>query len=769
MTSYTLSTIHKIAKSIDRSVDLSQALNNLVQGIHEALDVDVCSLYLSDYNSSINILMATHGLNPDMVGTIEIAFEEGLVGLVTQTMEPVNVDNAPDHPRFKYIPEIGEDPFLSFLGVPISHHGEHLAVLVIQQKSARRFSDQDIAFLTTLAALIAGNIALAKARGLLERLLAGTHKTGGLFNGVAGAPGIAIGVGVVTYNPIDLASVPNRNSEDPDKEESRFRVAINKAVTELNSIGQIYSDTLPEADRLLFDAYALIASDEELIQTTITKIHAGNWAPGALRETIDGYAAQFEAMDNDYMRERANDMRDIGNRILGYLQAEEQHDRHYPDKTILVGENLSPLDLAKVPAHKLVGIVSGHGSGYSHLAILAHALNIPAVLGFSRQLPIAKLDEKKLVIDGYQGNILVAPNESELVAYQELVEGQAQLDQKLSLLANETATTPDGVRIRLYTNTGLLTGFTHAIDVGTEGIGLYRTELPFMNSENFPSEEEQETLYRQVLEAYAPRPVTLRTLDAGGDKMLPYFNVVEPNPFLGWRGIRLTLDHPDILLTQLRAMLKASKGMNNLKILLPMISNTSELDHAVRLIQRAYEQVTSSGVKITFPQIGAMIEVPSAVYQIDSILQRVDYISVGTNDLIQYLLAIDRNNELVAKMFDPLHPAVLRALADIVAAAKRHKKHVSICGEAAGDPLLAILLIALKVDSLSLSAGDLPRIKWVIRTFSHSDAAILWEKALKFEETRSIRQMMTLELDKHGLGGLIRAEKKKTSSSKKRK
>jgi phosphotransferase system enzyme I (PtsP) len=760
MASYTLSTIHKIAKSIDRSKDLSQALNNLVQGIHNALGVDVCSLYLSDHTNNSNVLMATHGLNQSMVGSIVIPFNEGLVGLVTQTMEPVNVENAPSHPRFKYIPEIGEDPFLSFLGVPISHHGEQLAVLVVQQKSARRFSDPDIAFLTTLAALIAGNIAFAKARGLIDTLLAGTGKAGGLFRGVPGSHGVAIGTGVVTYNPVDLASVPNRRTADAAGEVARFRTAIDKAVTELKNIGQLYGGTLPEADRLLFDAYALIASDEDLIQSTVDKIQAGNWAPGALRETIEAYAAQFEAMENDYMKERANDMRDIGNRILGYLQAGQQNDRDFPDKTILVGENLTPFDLAKVPQQKLIGIVSGHGSGYSHIAILAHALNIPAVLGFSGQLPLSRLDGNKIIIDGYQGAILVAPNEAELKAYQELVEGEAQLGRDLARLTNEPAQTPDGYRIRLYTNTGLLTGFTHAIDVGTEGIGLYRTELPFMSKENFPSEEEQQHLYRQVLEAYNPRPVTLRTLDAGGDKVLPYFNTHEPNPFLGWRGIRLTLDHPDILLTQLRAMLRASRGFENLKILLPMISTTDELDRAIRLIHRAYEQITGEGIKLKFPQIGAMIEVPSAVYQIDAITRRVDFVSVGTNDLIQYLLAIDRNNELVARMFDPLQPPVLLALHQIASAAKKFNKHISICGEAAGDPAFAILMIAIKVDSMSLSAGDLPRIKWVIRTFTHEHASRLWEQAMQFEMAAPIRKMLSAELDSRGMGGLIRAGKK---------
>ncbi|NNE37394.1 MAG: phosphoenolpyruvate--protein phosphotransferase, partial [Gammaproteobacteria bacterium] len=533
--------------------------------------------------------------------------------------------------------------------------------------------------------------------------------------------------------------------------------AIEKAVTELNNISQLYENKLPEADRLLFDAYALIASDKELQKVTIQRIHEGNWAPGALRETIEEYAGQFESMEIEYMRERANDMRDIGNRILGYLQAEAETDRDYPDKVILVGENLGPLDLSKVPGDKLAGIVSGHGSGYSHVAILAHALNIPAVLGFSGHIPLSKLDGNQLIIDGYSGQLIVAPSVAEFKAYQEIIASEAELITDLTGLNDKTAETPDGYRIRLYTNMGLLTRVKHLIDVATEGIGLYRTELPFMVKDNFPSEEEQYTIYRQVIEAYTPRPVTLRTLDAGGDKVLPYFKIKEPNPFLGWRGIRVTLDHPEIMLAQLRAMLRASKDYDNLRILFPMISSTNELDRAIRFIHRAHEQVTAEGLEIRFPQVGAMIEVPSAVYQINQIAQRVDFVSVGTNDLIQYLLAIDRNNELVAKLFDPLHPAVLKALSDIAKATKKYDKHLSICGEAAGDPLLAILLIALGVDSLSLSAGDLLRIKSVIRSFSYQDAVKLWKKVQKFDNSEPTHQLLTRELEQHGLGGLTRA------------
>ena len=754
--SYSLSTIQKIVKSIDRSQDLSQALNNLVTGIHAALDVDVCSIYLTDTTNNTNILMASYGLNPDAVGKVIIPFEEGLVGLVTQLSRPVNISDARSHPRFKYIPESGEEPFKSFLGVPVTLHGEQLAVLVIQHSSARKFGDQDTAFLATLATMIAGNIALARARGQIREFFATENLDGGKFSGIAGAPGMCIGTGVVTYHLNHILEVPNRTAKSIADEEQRFREAIAVVTRETRNVGAQMGSSIPATDKIIFDAYAMIAGSEELINETVDRIRAGSWAPGALRETIESYAARFESLDDPYMRERANDIRHIGQRILGFLLREEKKQFDYPDKTILVGDDLSPLDMADVPLNKLAGIVTGHGSAYSHMAILAHALGIPAVLGFSEQVPLNRLDGRPLIVDGYQGLIYVSPGQAELTEYRGMIEREGALSEKLALLRDEPAVTTDGVRVHLYTNTGLLSGHSHAFEVGTEGIGLYRSEFPFMNRENFPGEDEQQALYRQVIQAYAPKPVTLRTLDAGGDKILPYLNIREPNPFLGWRGIRLVLDHPEILLTQVRAMLRASYGYDNLKILIPMISTIEELDRAIALIHRAYEHVRSEDGEIKFPPVGAMIEVPSALYQIESIIERVDFLSIGTNDLVQYLLAIDRNNERVAKYFDPLHPSVLRALEIICDSASKHGKPVSICGEAAGDPALVILLTAMQVDSLSLSAGDLPRIKWVIRSISHTRACELWQQVKQMEYVAEIRKLLYAELDKQGLGGLVR-------------
>jgi phosphotransferase system enzyme I (PtsP) len=286
---------------------------------------------------------------------------------------------------------------------------------------------------------------------------------------------------------------------------------------------------------------------------------------------------------------------------------------------------------------------------------------------------------------------------------------------------------------------------------------LYRTEIPFLIRDRFPSGEEQRVIYRQLLTSFAPRPVTMRTLDVGGDKSLPYFPVKEDNPFLGWRGIRITLDHPDIFLVQVRAMMRASEGLNNLRIMLPMVSDVSEADEAIRLMKKAYTDVCSENIEIEMPQVGVMIEVPSAVYQARALAKRVDFLSVGSNDLTQYLLAVDRNNSRVANLFDCLHPAVLRALIQVVEGGHQEGKHVSICGEMAGDPAAVILLLAMGFDSLSMSASSLIRMKWVVRQFTMKKAAKLLQDVLGMESGVMIRCHMELALERAGLGGLVRA------------
>jgi phosphotransferase system, enzyme I, PtsP len=414
--------------------------------------------------------------------------------------------------------------------------------------------------------------------------------------------------------------------------------------------------------------------------------------------------------------------------------------------------------LAEVPRNHLSGVISAEGSSSSHVAILARSMGIPTVMGITG-LPLADLENKKLVLDGYNGRVYISPSQPLQKEFIRLIQEEKELYAGLEELRDLPPQTPDGHHLPLHVNMGLMADIPSSINAGASGIGLYRTEVPFMIRDRFPSEEEQRMMYRSMLEAFAPRPVTMRTLDIGGDKNLPYFPVEEDNPFLGWRGIRITLDHPELFLVQLRAMLRAASGLNNLQIMLPMVSSLSEIIEAQRLLAQAYAEVTEEGTSIIMPKIGVMIEVPSAVYQARRFAERVDFLSVGSNDLTQYLLAVDRNNARVANLYDVLHPAVLLALQTVVQSAHAEHKPANICGEMAGDPAAAILLLGLGFNVLSMNATSIAKIKWVIRNFSLSRAEELVKEALLLHDGVAIRHLLEDALDQAGLGGLIRAGK----------
>ncbi len=382
-------------------------------------------------------------------------------------------------------------------------------------------------------------------------------------------------------------------------------------------------------------------------------------------------------------------------------------------------------------------------------------MNIPTVMGVA-DLPVARMEGREVILDGYRGRIYVSPPPSVRAEYARLAEEDREISAELEALRSLPAETTDGIAIPLYLNTGLISEMS---DLGLEaaaGVGLYRTELPFMVRDRFPSEMEQIPNYRHIITAFAPRPVTLRTLDIGGDKPLPYFPVNESNPFLGWRGIRVSLDHPEIFLTQIRAMLRAAIGYDNLRIMLPMISGVGEVDDALLMIQRAYEELKEEAHAVTMPKVGLMIEVPSAIYQVEALARRVDFLSIGSNDLTQYLLAVDRSNPQVGDLYDDMHPAVLRALIQVVEGAKVYNRDVGVCGELAGDPAAAVLLLGIGIDNLSMSAGSLLRVKGVLRRISRTRARQLLQKALRYEDAASVRRLMHETLENMGLGGLVR-------------
>jgi len=755
-----LDTLRRIVQEVTSAENLDQALEIIVARVKLAMGVEVCSVYLKDKQRGENVLMASDGLNPESIGTVRLHAAQGLIGLVGEREEPLNLADAPSHPLFEYFPETGEERFHSFLGVPIIHHRQLLGVLVVQRLADAPFGEDSVSFLVTVAAQLAGAIAHAEASGGISGLNSRKGRRSRStepLQGQPGAAGVAMGTVVVCYHDADLDTVPDREVQDSRAEVKKFRRAVDAVSAEIQAMLERMKPVLPAEDRALFDAYLMMLDDDGLVGDTIARIRKGNWAQGALRDTIHGHLRTFDAMEDAYLRERAEDVRDLGRRILTKLVSEGPVEpRKFPTRTILVGEEITASMLAEVPIKRLAGVVSVRGSSTSHVAILARAMGVAAVMGVS-DLPVGRVDGRKIIADGYTGRVYIDPPRRVRDEFRHLLREEQELSKELSDLRDLPAITPDKVGIPLYVNSGLLADVSPSRKSGAEGIGLYRTEFPFMIRDRFPGEEEQCQIYRQVLEAFSPAPVVMRTLDVGGDKALPYFPIEEDNPFLGWRGIRISLDHPEIFLVQLRAMLRASAGFNNMDLLLPMISSVAEVDDALRLLRRAHHELIDAGVNISMPRVGVMIEVPSAVYQVRELARRVNFLSVGTNDLIQYLLAVDRNNARVAALYDGLHPAVIRALQQIIDGAHEEKTPVSVCGELAGDPAAVILLLGMGVDSLSMSAANLPRIKWVIRSFTQRRARKLLEETLTFEYAHAVRNYLNAALEDAGLGGLVRA------------
>ncbi len=752
-----LDTLRSIVQEVSAASDLSAALKVVVTRIRNAMHSEVSSVYLYDADAKRYVLMATKGLNQNAVGQVSLGSSEGLVGLVGSREELVNIEDAPAHPRYVYLAETGEEKYHAFLGVPIIHHRRLMGVLVVQQQERRKFDESEEAFLVTMSAQLAGVIAHAEATGNIAAAATATATSKeARFLGAPGSPGVGIGQAVVIYPAADLASVPDKLAEDIEAEIERFETALIKVRRDIRSVGQKLSADLRPEEMALFDVYLNMLDDRALGAEVITKIRLGAWAPGALRQVVQQYIGHFEQMDDAYLRERAADIRDLGVRILAYLQETEELGQvtRYHDNTILVSQELTPAMLGEVPIDKLRGLVSVQGSSNSHVAILARAMGIPTVMGVV-DVPYAQLDGLELIVDGYRGKIYSQPSDQLREEYENIYQEELILNQDLECLRDEPAITIDGYRLPLWVNTGLITDALRSRERGAEGVGLYRTEVPFMMKDRFPSETEQQEIYRQQLATFAPNPVTMRTLDIGGDKALPYFPIQEENPFLGWRGIRVTLDHPELFLLQIKAMLKASVGLNNLRIMLPMVSSVSEVDEALHLIYRAHAETEEEGIVVNMPEVGVMIEVPAAVYQIVDLGQRVDFLSVGSNDLTQYLLAVDRNNPRVADLYNSFHPAVLTALYKIAQDAKAINKPISICGEFAGNPAGAVLLMAMGYEMLSMNAANLPKVKSVIRGVSLEWAQKLLAEVMQLENAHVIAATVELALEKIGLGRMM--------------
>lgn len=701
-------------------------LARIVVDIAGIMVAEVCSIYLRRSDESME-LVATEGLNPEAVHKTHLARGEGLVGLVAERAEAVNLPEAQDHPSFAYRPETGEEIYHSFLGVPILRDGRAAGVLTVQNQTPRSYSDEEVEALQ-ITAMVLAELA---ASGELGSTRAGQRTSSHRMSGVALSGGIALGQ-VVLHVP--RVAVDTLIAEDSDHEAQRLAGAIGHlrdTIDEMLTRGDV---ARAGEHRDVLEAYRMFAHDRGWLRRLNEAIATGLTAEAAVAKVQNETRSRIVRQSDPYLRERFNDLSDLSNRLLRMLTGRTTAaDEDLPEDTILVAHTMGPAELLDYDRERLRGLILEEGSGASHVAIVARALDIPAI-GQSDGI-LNKLETgDRVVVDADTNEIHIRPSASVIDSYQDKILFKTQLQARYAEFKDQPAVTLDGEQVTLLMNAGLLVDLPHLQESGADGIGLFRTEFQFMISSTFPRLNEQQKMYEQVLEEVDGKPVVFRSLDVGGDKVLPYLRSThEENPALGWRAIRMALDRPALLRTQLRALMRAAKG-REVRIMLPMVSDVSELIAARELFDREIRHMEHYGYQL--PEkllIGVMIEVPALLWQLDRLFPLVDFASVGSNDLVQFFYAADRNNLRVAGRFDPLSVPVLTMLGEIVAKAEKHNVPLTLCGEMAGQPLEAMTLIALGYRSISMAPASLGPVKAMIRSLDAGAAAIKLKEILADE------------------------------------
>ena len=744
-----LTRLREIVEKVASAPRLNEALDILVTDVCQAMETEVCSVYLADNDRRCYYLMATRGLKKPRGRTVALAFDEGLVGLVGRLAEPINLADAQKHPSFKYIPAVKEDRFRAFLGVPIIQRRQLLGVLVVQQRELRQFDESEESFLVTLATQMAAILSQSQLNALFGQY----RQT--RIRALPASSGVAIAEGWMDVSLPLMEQVYEASTLDTASERERLTGALEEAANEFRRYSKRYAAGAQKETAAIFDLYSHLLSDARLRRELFAEVDKGAVAEWAVKKIIEKFAEQFAALSDGYLKERAGDLRTLGQRLLFHLDDSIQGPNTWPARIILVADELSATTLAEVPQDRLAGVVVRDGAANSHAAIMVRALGIPTVMGADIQPSL--LHGHTLIVDGYRGELLVDPEPVLLQEYQRLISEENELSRLAEDDLQRASELKSGERVKVMLNAGLSPEHEEKLGSFVDGIGLYRTEIPFMLQSGFPSEEEQVAQYQGMLQMFNSKPVTLRTLDIGAYKQLPYMPISEENPCLGWRGIRITLDQPEIFLIQVRAMLRANAATGNLSILLPMVTSLEEVDEARRLIDRASREVEEMiGYAIPRPRLGVMLEVPSMVFMLPQLASRIDFISVGTNDLTQYLLAVDRNNTRVASMYDSLHPAVLRALAMIAHDAERFGIDLRLCGEMAGDPMCVTILIGLGYRHLSMNGRSVARVKYLLRRIDIEEAQELSRRSLDAQMTAEVRHQVAAFMERRGLGGLIR-------------
>jgi len=782
-----LETLEDISTLISHSEDLQEALRSIVTIIVQRMETEVCSIYLLEHKNTRLTLCATMGLDEDSVGKVSMGIDEGLTGLVIEQMRPVKVVDAQTHPRYKYFPETGEERFHSFLGIPLTEKRAPIGVLVVQTSRRREFSPDEIRLLKAISSQVSSIIIQARMEeslenrdrqhkeyhkrlvGALKRLRSYegrsrervkrgvTHKWRGRLTGLAAAPGFGHGNVYLMRSKIDLNSVKRRRAKNPTKELEKFRSAVEKSILQIGDLKRRMIELISNDAGAIFEVHRLILVDPTLREQIESKIRYERCdAEYAVSSVFQEHLQSFTQIGDSYLRERGADVRDTAQRVLENLSGRIGRKIELPREAILVAEDLSPADVSLIEGDHFRGIVLSTGGVTSHASLLAKSFEIPTVVGVTGLLENVR-DGESLIVDGNSGVVYINPSREVLQEYERLERDYLAFNRHLDEIRDLPAETLDGHRVTLCANVGLLTDITFAHNHGAQGIGLYRTEIPFLAHHDFPNEEQQYALYRRVVEGMEGKPVTIRTLDIGADKYPPYARRATPeaNPFLGWRSIRVSLELVDIFKTQLRAILKVG-ALGQVRLLIPMVSRLEEILRVKEILAEVKEELAEEGVPFDRQMaLGIMIEVPSAVQTVDRLLREVDFLSIGTNDLIQYLLAVDRGNRRVAGLYEPLNPAVLSALMQIIQAAKKAGKHVAMCGEMAGDPLATLLLVGMGLEEFSMESLFIPVVKKVIRSMTYQSAKSSVQIVLDMDTVDEIKGFFFSQMRNLGMVELL--------------
>ncbi|GAM11703.1 phosphoenolpyruvate-protein phosphotransferase [Geobacter sp. OR-1] len=764
-----LRTLEDISGLILHSHDLQETLDNIVNLVAKRMNTEVCSIYLLENDGETLTLQASKGLSKTSIGKITMKISEGLTGLVIEHRGVVNIENAPDHPRFKYFKETGEEKFASFLGVPLFERKTPVGVIVVQTREARIFTQHEISTIATIAYQISSIVINAKLldsvrtkeeeRAFFERELAKAQQEavererqaakGGKgqrqsITGSPASPGFSWGKLYILNHQGGRKGARAAIKILPRAEEKkRFLVALEKAKIQTLYMEKRVASTLSKEDAAIFHSHLMIMEDRGVTGRILEAIDTDCGAIKAVEGVVDHYVAAFSQMEDPYLRQRSADMLDIGRRIIDCLEGKESRTR-LRDKRIIVADDILPSDMATLNTDRVLGIITEKGDINSHAAIMARSLGIPAVLGIEGLLKkVGPRDE--VIIDGTSGHIYINPDSGIKTEYERLQRDHSQRQRELEGMRDLPAITTDGCRMHLRANIGLLSDIRVALANGAEGVGLYRTEFPYMARKSFPNRSEQFEIYKKILEGFNGLPVNIRTLDIGGDKGLPYFEYPkEDNPFMGWRSIRVSLERQDIFRDQLAAVLMASVH-GNASLMFPMVSGIDEIRQIKEIIGEVCLELNRSGIPFSRDmKLGIMIELPAAVQTAHILIHEVDYFSIGTNDLIQYTMAADRNNAKVKRYYDPFHPAVLHSINRVAEVATSERKSVSICGEMAAIPIAAVLLLGMGITDFSLSAPSIPVIKQVVRKVSRETAREVAAHALSLESASSIRAYLEI-------------------------